>query len=249
MILDVGKTPAVVRLQDGCVITFFNTTIISNDNIAFKDTNGNDRYLLTVDTATQTNKFRALHFIRSYPQSALDNTPRVVPFTHRLNTASNTGMTADFLYEVISPQIGKSDDGIYQMTFWTNVTDASKITQNNNGTFDYDPTAVLKFSTERLGDIDDLQGGTKILCSALLHWELLSQVGGGITDSVRRLTPVIQNVSVLAKITGENYATDFSSGSDGGGGARIHNHADNHNSGFAYAVYSPSSIIRPLSWK
>lgn len=247
MILDTGKTPATARLQDGCIVTFFNNTIYSTGTINFKDTNGNDRYVITVDTTTQNNRYRALHFTRSFPQSAIDTAPRVVLFTPNVTTASATGITANFLYEVISPQIGKSDDGIYQITFWTNVTDGSTITQNDDGTYSYNQAAVLKFSTDRLGDVDDGSGATKLLCTAMIHWELLSQVGGGVTDTVRRLTPVIQKVIVLAKITGENYATDFSTG--GSTGMKIHNHADNNNAGFAYACFSPSAIIRPLSWR
>jgi hypothetical protein len=48
------------------------------------------------------------------------------------------------LFEVISPQIYTDGDNL-QMTFWTNITDASKVKSNS---YVYTPSDILKVSEE-----------------------------------------------------------------------------------------------------
>lgn len=241
MIADVGKTPCVLRLEDGRVLSFFNTTITATSSISYKDTNGDIRYTMTIGSDVKKGKYRALHFIRSYPMHAIDNNPIPVIFTSpETTTTGSTSIECTPLYECIAPQITTFGKNNYQLTFWTNITDLSVLSKDSAGNYIYTAASVKKFSTNKLGDVTSDANATKVLCTAPIHLELLSKSG------IPMLTPVIQSAAVLATVSGENYALDFSGG--GSAGLRRHAHSSNSDGGFAFSVYSPSAVVRPLSW-
>ena len=138
MIVDAGKSPAVVRMKDGSILTFFNNGIYDKtQTITYKDEANSTRYLLKVDKNDFNSHNRALHYVRSYPGSAINNIEqeRLVIFTNqsenRSSPAESTStvqgnLIATPLFEVINPQIF-SDGNNFQMTFWTNLKDASGI--------------------------------------------------------------------------------------------------------------------------
>ena len=246
MITDVGKTPASTILPDSSIVTFFNGTI-KQTSVKYVGLNGSERYNVQGTGIDITNKHRALYFIRSFPGSGFGATvplPVVyIPSSINQNTQGNSSVSCSFLYECIAPQICCNDSGVYQIIFWTNTDDASKLSTNASGETLYSQDAVTKFKTDSLGDTESVSTSVKLLCSANIDFELLSSsLGGG-----RQLTPVIKKIIVLAAISNENYATDFAGGGSGGG-LKVHTHINNDNGGFAFACFAPSATINPISW-
>lgn len=242
MITDVGKNTPSLFMGDGSVYTFVNDTVIQS-TWHYRDTNGLIRYTVS-DTSAPSAKFRALHFYRSFPGSNRGGALKVpvIYLTNSLFDSANgsTGISAQFLYECIAPQIAVNKEQVFQLFFWTNVTDVSSFKTLSDNEKIYNQDNVVKFSNDELGDIDFTS--QKVLCSANINFEMLS-----VQETSRIQIPVIRKIVVLDIINDGNVITDFAGG--GGGGLKIHNHADNSNGGFAFSVYSPSSIMRTLSWE
>ena len=247
MITDVGRTVACVKTADGTVLNIFNRTFYNwGTNIVFKDERGNNRYNVIVDTSYVTNCYRCACFTRSFATRAIDNSPQILLYVPTSAQSSAFGITAQPLFELISPTIAKNED-IYQLTWWSNVEDYSQMAQGSGGTYEYDPSKLKMFSTNTLGDEAENSSCAKILCTAMMNFERLVQVGGSSKDASPRWTPVIRNVAVIAVITGEGYITDFSTGGSGGG-IGMHSHLSNDDAGFAAAVFMPSAVMKPFNW-
>ena len=248
MINDVGKTTAIIRLND-YVINMVNATIpmsmTSGIRIFDEGLTGNLRYTLSISEADH----RCLMFSRSFSGDAIDNILRPVLYVPpSVVDVGTQGVTCIPLYECISPSIGRLVNGNYQLTWWSNM-DSMPATDPLSGKYVYDYASIRRFKTSELGDVESSETACKILCTAPVHWEKLRMEGyDGAQGSTRTFnTPLIRDIAILAAISGEGYIVDFSAGS-GGGGNKIHSHLNTQDCGFAGAVFMPSSTPKVMSW-
>ncbi len=254
MINDVGKSIALVHLND-YVITMMNTTVNESGIINFyNETHTAVKYTMTINTDGVGS--RALHYTRSYTGGSIDESLRPViyipPVVQEANDSSdssgsgsqNTNITCIPLYECIAPSISKKMAGTMQLTWWTNTSEVL-IKDADTDDYIYDYAKIKKFYTTQLGDIEDTTNCSKILCTASLQWERLQQ--DGVDDMVYNI-PVIRDIAILACISGEGYIVDFSTGGGGGGGNKIHSHLNTQDCGFAGAVFMPSAAPRVMTW-
>lgn len=248
MINDVGKTTAIIRLND-YVINMVNATIpmsmTSGIRIFDEGLTDNLRYTLSISEADH----RCLMFSRSFSGDAIDNILRPVLYVPPSVVDVGThGVTCIPLYECISPSIGRLVNGNYQLTWWSNM-DSMPETDPLSGKYVYDYASIRRFKTSELGDVESSETACKILCTAPVHWEKLRMEGyDGAQGSTRTFnTPLIRDIAILAAISGEGYIVDFSTGS-GGGGNKIHSHLNTQDCGFAGAVFMPSATPRVMSW-
>lgn len=254
MIVDAGKTPAVIRMKDGGILSFFNNGIyLPTSQITYADETGKIRYTMNINSTDRNAHNRALHYVRSYPSGLVNGIEqqRLVlftdPHTNRRSQASSTStvqqnLSATPLFEVISPQIYTDGDN-YQMTFWTNITDASKVQDNN---YVYTPSDILKVSEQNM-QVAESALSAKALCTCPIHFELLRQITNNVEDRCH-LTPVIKQIGVIMVIKNGNFIFDFAGGG-GNTGFKKHMHTNAlTDAGFAVAVFAPSAIITPLSW-
>lgn len=262
MIVDVGKSPVVLRLKDGSVFSFYNSGIHNAaTSIDYYDDLGQVRYSIKVDANDINYQNRALHFVRSYPGSAINNIlqERLVIFTNpytsnkggtsvQSNSLAQGGLIATPLFEVINPQIF-FDGNNFQMTFWTNLTDASVITNDTEANYYYDDKNILKVSELNMSDMDEgNESAAKALCTCPIHFEMLRQGNGGLVEDRLYLTPVIKQIAIIMVIKQGNNVFDFAGGG-GNTGFKKHMHTNAlTDAGFAVAVYAPSAIITPLAW-
>ena len=250
MINDVGKTTAIIRLND-YVINMVNATIPSSMTggirIFDEGGTGNLRYTLSISEADQ----RCLMYSRSFSGDAIDNVLRPVLYVPPSVTAIDAqGVTCIPLYECISPSIGRLVNGNYQLTWWSNM-DSMPAIDPLSGKYVYDYASIHRFKTSELGDIESSETACKILCTAPVHWEKLRMEGydGEQGGSRTFNTPLIRDIAILAAISGEGYIVDFSTGGgSGGGGNKIHSHLNTQDCGFAGAVFMPSATPRVMSW-
>ena len=250
MINDVGKTTAIIRLND-YVINMVNATIPSSMDsrirIFDEGEKGNLRYTLSISKTG----YRCLMFSRSFSGDAIDNVLRPVLYVPPSVTAIDAqGVTCIPLYECISPSIGRLVNGNYQLTWWSNMDGVPAI-DPLSGKYVYDYASIHRFKTSELGDVESSETACKILCTAPVHWEKLRMEGyDGEQGSQRTFnTPLIRDIAILAAISGEGYIVDFSTGGgSGGGGNKIHSHLNTQDCGFAGAVFMPSATPRVMSW-
>ena len=244
MINDVGKIPVSIR-RDGGVWTMFNTTITSSSTLTFCDENNNVKYDYMVNEDGTGS--RALFYSHSFSTDAIDIQNRPVLYVPPSVTSASQGYNYRRqcipLYEVISPSVSKKDSGIYQLTWWTNTDEPMEM--NTMGVYEYDYSKIKKFYTAVLGDIEDNPQATKLLCTASIMFDRLKCLE--YNDMFVKVTPVIEDITVLACITGEGYIVDFSTGGNGGGN-KIHSHLSTQDCGFAGAVFMPSAVPRVMSW-
>lgn len=248
MINDVGKTTAIIRLND-YVINMVNSTITASmtSGIRIFDEGGADnlRYTLSISETDH----RCLMFSRSFSGDAIDNILR--PVLYVPPSATDIGMhgvSCIPLYECISPSIGKLVNGNYQLTWWSNM-DCMPATDPLSGKYVYDYASIHRFKTSELGDVESSGTACKILCTAPVHWEKLRMEGYDESQGSTRTfnTPLIRDIAILTAISGEGYIVDFSTGG-GGGGNKIHSHLNTQDCGFAGAVFMPSATPRVMSW-
>lgn len=246
MITNTGKTIATIKSTDGSVINIFNRTFYSwGSTIQFKNSSGKSIYSMAIDQSYISNQYRCACFTISYSNSALSMTPNLVLHVPDMTALSNNGIVAYPLFELISPTINKTGES-YQLTWWSNVDDYSKLV-NNNGIYTYEREKIKKFSQSTISSEKSTNLSGSILCTAHVYFERLSQVGSGTFESSATETPIIRSIAIIALITGQGYVTDFSSGGDDGG-IGMHSHLDNNDGGFAAAVFMPSAIMKPFTW-
>ena len=244
MINDVGKTSVSIRMH-GCVINMFNTTVASNQRLTFLDENDHVKFNYTVNEDGLGS--RALFYTYSFSADPIEAHTRPVLFippsvAQEYNYENQQCVP---LHEVISPSLSKKESGIYQLTWWTNTTET--FAPNSMGVYEYDYSKIKKFYTATLEDIDDNLNSSKLLCTAPIIFDMLKCSEYG--DSYVMRTPIIQDVAVVACISGEGYIVDFSTGGgSGGGGNKIHSHLNTQDCGFAGAVFMPSATPRVMSW-
>ena len=249
MINDVGKNAAIIKLND-FTLNFFNSTIAGTleSGISILDEDGvKVRYKMSIDNDGIGS--RCLMFVRSFSGDVLKGVGmRPVIYVPPIVVSSVTGITCIPLYECISPSAMMMVSGNYQLTWWTNFDSTPSL--DSNGAYVYDYSLIHKFKTNSLGDVESNSNACKILCTAPVHWEKLKM---GTYDDKPYNTPIIRNIAILACVKGEGYIVDFSTGGGGGGsgegGAKIHNHLNNQECGFAGAVFMPSAMPRIISWK
>ena len=249
MIADVGRTACVLTAPNGEVFAFFNSVISNKDTVSFFAPGYEfSKYRLVYGEVEKRSEFRALHYSRFLSNGVLSPLPRVVPFDKEGAVANDSSIIVSPLYETITPSAGKlpGKPGI-QLMFWTNLTERTvSLKKDPIGAYIYDPDKILRFENDKLEEIDLDSYSIKLLCSALITWERLRASGGTTNDTNYVVTPVIKAVYVLMLQEG-NITIDFSGGRSGG--MRRHNHADNNNAGFAYAVFAPGTSLQPINWK
>lgn len=244
MINDVGKTAAIIRLND-YVINMVNSTISSmmqGTLVIYDDDGVSIRYQMTVDSSSVD--CRCLMYSRSFSGDSTSNRLRPVMYIPPVVIDVGTGgVTCIPLYECISPSAAKLVNGNYQLTWWSNYDSTPE--QDVSGRYIYDYTRVHRFHTSELGDVSGDSSACKVLCTAPVHWERVQYEG---YDGAVYSAPLIRDIAILACISGEGYIVDFSTGGGGGGGTRIHNHLSTQECGFAGAVFMPSAVPRIMSW-
>ena len=246
MINSVGKTTAIIRLND-FTINMVNSTISSDINTGINildEDNQTIRYTMSIDNDGIGS--RCLMFTRSLSGDPIDSILRPVIYIPPVVDTTNERATCIPLYECISPSLAMLVNGNYQLTWWTNYDYEPDI--DDLGRYQYDYAKIHKFKTNALGDVEGDTSVYKMLCTAPIYWEKLRM---GNYDDRPYNTPVVRNIAILACIQGEGYIVDFSTGGGGGGegGAKIHNHLNNQECGFAGAVFMPSAMPRIISWK
>ena len=249
MIADVGRTACTLSAPNGDIYAFFNAEIENKATINYYEKHiAKSKYRIEFSEIEKKKKYRALHYARYLPNGILEATPRLVPFVY-YDEAGDTTQIISPLYEVITPTLGNlpGRPGM-NIIFWTNLSEKNNTLKKDSlGTFEYDRTKILKFENDKLEEVDLDNYSIKLLCSAQVTWERLRTVGGSANDAKQFVTPVVQQVYVLMVQEG-NIAIDFSGGGTGVG-MRRHNHADNNNGGFAYAVFAPGTSLQPINWK
>lgn len=249
MIADVGRTACTLSAPNGDIYAFFNAEIENKATINYYEKHiAKSKYRIEFSEIEKKRKYRALHYARYLPNGILEATPRLVPFVY-YDEAGDTTQIISPLYEVITPTLGNlpGRPGM-NIIFWTNLSEKNNTLKKDSlGAFEYDRTKILKFENDKLEEVDLDNYSIKLLCSAQVTWERLRTVGGSANDAKQFVTPVVQQVYVLMVQEG-NIAIDFSGGGTGVG-MRRHNHADNNNGGFAYAVFAPGTSLQPINWK
>lgn len=245
-IVDIGKNIVITRMYDGSVLNFFNHTVLgSGGNIVFRDIDNKPRYIMSLDQTVIQNKYRCAHFTRSFAQSEMDVTPKMVIMLYdEDNISSEQNISVTPLYEFISPSIMCNKQDTVQLTWWSNIQ-ADKFDSEE----EYNVESLIRFSSKQL-QLDTNIISYKIMCTATIRWEMLKQVGGGVTEQYHKLFPIISKPSIITIVKDQGYVLDFESGTgSGGGGIGLHSHTSNDDGGFAAAVFMPSARIRPLNWR
>lgn len=259
-------------------IAFFNSMIKETSNILFYGDSGQLRLKIPLTGNETGEGQRCLHYARYNTGNALGNLQRVVPMrttetelisssngsnssggssgseaVSTSNSSDNQGDDEDLdvinisrpLYEVISPSILDMEGSKTDMfLFWSNVLETPST--NFSGKYKYDPDIILKFDEHNLDDVDLDASSTRILCSALISWDSLKTESSLISDSCTRWTPTIENVYIVG-LFNDGLIVDFGAGS-GRNGMGIHNHSNNNQGGFAYAVPAPGTSLDPINW-
>lgn len=249
MIADIGRTVCNLTSPSGDIYAFFNSEIINKSKVNYYETQiAQSKYRIEFSEIERKKKYRALHYSRYLPNGVLEASPRIVPFVY-YSAAGDATQIISPLYEVITPTLGKLPGRPgFNLMFWTNLSEKKNtLIKDSLGVYKYDPSKILKFENDKLEEIDLDNYSIKLLCSAQITWEKLRTVGGVANDSKRYFTPVVKEVFILMAQEG-NIAIDFSGGGTGSG-MRRHNHADNNNGGFAYAVFAPGTSLQPINWK
>jgi hypothetical protein len=241
MIDDVGKTNAIIRLND-FVVNMFNGTV--TDGMAtgitiLAEDGATPRYTMAVNSDGVNS--RCLMYTRSFTGDSIDHVKRPVLY-QPVDDSGVYGAVCIPLYECISPGAARLMNGNYQLTWWTNMDEVPKKDESGRYVFDY--SKVHKFHINELGDVESTSSSCKLLCTAPVHWEKLLMRG---YDDMPYMTPIIREVAILVAVSGEGYVVDFSTGS-GGGGLKIHSHLNTMEGGFAAAVFMPSAVPRQISW-
>ena len=248
MIADVGRNSCNLSAPNGEVFAFYNSVIDNKQDIVYYENSVTyPKYRIVYGEVEKKRKYRALHYTRYLPNGALDPVPRVVPFLY-FDAAGDATQVVSPLFEVITPTVGRLPGRPgFNLMFWTNLSEKKNtLEKDSNGIFLYDKSKILRFENDKLEEVDLDDYSIKLLCSAQIMWERLKTIGGSVNDAGPLLTPVIRSVYVLMVQEG-NIAIDFSGG--GMGGMRRHNHSDNDNAGFAYAVFAPGTSLQPINWR
>ena len=250
MIADVGRTVCNLMAPNGEIYAFFNSVIETKSNAEFYGAyEAASKYKIVFSETEKKRKYRALHYARYLANGILESNLRIVPYVENENIAYDASAVITPLYEAITPTIGQMP-GLpgFNLMFWSNLSEKKNTLEKDAvGSFIYDSKKILRFENDKLEEVDLDNYSVKILCSAVITWERLRTSWGGVQDEKAYQVPVIKKVYVLSVQEG-NIAIDFSGGGSGGGIGR-HNHSDNSNGGFAYAVFAPGTSLQPINWK
>ena len=251
MVNDVGKTVATIKLLDGTVVNFFNKTYSLKQDIYFYDENGSSRYAITRDNDSFTNKYRCGYYAHSYSQSANFSQPRLILNLSGITISGGGAVTANPLWQMISPSVNKLNVDEYQLSWWSNVDAKGSLKPIDANVYKYDIKQIRRFSYNELANLPENASACKILCTANIRWERLAQgTASGPTESHCHLTPIIVNPTIVTLIEEQGYITDFATGGgSGSGGIGMHAHTSMQDGGFAAAIFMPSANMRVLNWR
>ena len=251
-----GRTICNIMSPDGKdKVALFNSMVEDSANIIYYDQSDTIKYQMPLTSQEKQSGYRALHYCRYRNNSQLETVRRIVPFydislqtaeqTYKTVSPEQTYKTVSPLYEPIGPSLldnpGSKNDFI---VFWTNIKDVT-IPVDAFGSYVYKTENIHHFDETNLDEADLESSSTRMLCSALIGWDILKSSGTVTTDINPEWTPIILSVNILS-INTDGLAVDFSSGS--GTGIGRHNHSNNDQGGFAYAVFAPGTSLTPINW-
>ena len=243
-----GRTICNIMSPDGKdKVAIFNSMIEDSANIIYYDQSDAIKYQMPLTAQEKQSAYRALHYCRYRNNSQLETVRRIVPFCDlSLQTEGQMHKTVSPLYESIGVSLldnpGSKNDFI---VFWTNCNNAT-IPIDAFGNYIYKSENILRFNETNLDEADLESSSTRMLCSALIGWDILRTSGTIATDINPEWIPIILSVNILS-INTDGLAVDFSTGS-GAGGIGRHNHSNNDQGGFAYAIFAPGTSLTPINW-
>ena len=254
-----GKTPAVVVLHDGDVMTLYNDvvqydvdelTLNNTEKVEDENTENDEDDLFTAPPPTINN--RCLMFVRSQARRVVEP----IRFVAVSPDEHFNGNELNPLYEVINPEIKTIDNSDSAMlVFWTNFIEEVD---------EYDAEKVLKFKEDNLV----YDGGTvfRALCSTVIQFEKYYIQGGAVAktngDDPSTLDDDITNTydmfviatkPTIMQIYKDDYPViDFASGGNvGGSGLRRHTHASNevYDGGYSFSIMHPGTGVPQKPWE
>lgn len=244
-----GKTPAVVVLPDGDVITIYNDVVQYNiEELKLKNTKEDTENLFESTAPTINN--RCLMFVRSQAR-------RVVEPVRFVGVSPNEHLNESTLnpfYEVINPEIKTiSNSDSAMLVFWTNFIEEVD---------EYDAEKILKFEEDNL--VYDGDTVYRALCSTVIQFEKYYIEGGAVAttsggdpsnldDDIKNTYDMfaIATKPTIIQIYKDDYPIiDFASGGGSSGtGMRRHMHSSNDDYGFAFSVFHPGTSVPQKPWE
>ena len=248
-----GRTICNILTPDGTEkIALFNSSIEETSNVHYFSQDGSIKYQMPLTSNERQSGYRALHYARYKNNTQLESIRRIVPFYDLSLQIESQDPERQFstvspLYEVIGPSLldidGSKNDSLM---FWTN-SSSSDVPVDSLGKYVYKSENVLHFDENNLEEADLDSTSTRMLCSALLGWDILRTSGSIALDLSEKWTPIVLSVSILS-VSNDGLAVDFSCGGSSSGIGR-HNHSNNSQGGFAYAIFAPGTSLNPINWK
>jgi len=247
-----GKTPAVILLPEGDVITLYNDVVSYDvEPLELKSFKNDEEPLLM--SLAPTTKNRCLMFVRSQSRKVIEP----VRFVGMSSEKHLNVTELEPFYEVINPEVQSVvNSGSAFLVFWTNFTDE---------VLEYESDKVLKFEQDSLESaFVDGQDVYRALCSTTITFKKFYVSGGEIATTLGEeptlldeniknrydIIPIASKPNILQIYKDDYPIVDFASGGGGGiGGMRRHDHRDNSNFGFAFSVFHPGTGIPMLPWE
>lgn len=251
MTLHVARNACTLNGPDGMTYFFFNSPLRNPVETEFYRPNGERRFNMVLRPDEKVVGYRALHYSRCHANGILEKRLEIAPYCESLDITDEGSLgQCRPLFECVTPFTCSlpGATGI-TLSFWTNLSQGSNVVEGGvNQTYFYREDGILKFDDDNIEDIDADGYSVKCLCVARIEWELLKRKTPDGLVSKLEFIPVVHHVEILLAQSG-GIAVDFGAGGGGGRGNSLHNHSDNLNCGFAYAVFAPGTNVQPIAWK
>lgn len=248
MIALVGKNSIPISLSNGTLCSVFNDFVINTDALYKKGS----RTIVSLVT-DKTKKYRCLQYQlydRGFSKTA--DIKMAVPCLYDSNVQEDGSFLAKPLYECISPIATPiQNTNSVNVVFWTNLkSGVLSFEKDTDGQYIYDESKILKIEHDKMSDFDLSGSITRVLCSTTIHFASYSSTHSLTSTPVvfaETLIPIASKPVILEHVISDSPVLDFGAGGNGGG-FKNHNHSDNLNGGFSYAVYAPGTSLNPINW-
>lgn len=257
----VSKTPISIPLPDGSYCALYNDVVGGYDVKYYQDKENKDLYTKLITTEMQN--YRGLVY-QIYQEKLVynPNLSLVVPCLDGNQNEENedTYMTSNPLFECISPMATYVDQkGIATILFWTNLKPGTTFKDSTGNQLTYDPEKILKIKNNEINSFSFEENTiSRALCTVTVEFVYLytkynvaTNSENSTANSKRLLVPIARNVTVLKQIDATSPVLDFNiSGNNASATLSRHAHINNHDAGFAFAVFHPGTSV-PLGnpWK